>query len=183
MLTSAKQLYQLVTQSHKVVYEKLLSVRKDLDELNEKSDLRELADLVYVLRECEKSLEDIRKEVTKTYNHAQKTTCAHWTMDQMTKQDGEPIKTAYCTATPDIKMAAKFPHKLGKEGYDQLMKYLNVPDWVWMREVVRPHWPGLCELYNEVKKKGLPQIPGVDPATEFPNHIVSIRKNAGVTIL
>jgi hypothetical protein len=155
------------------MYQYLLSLQKDLEE---EIDEKELADISFALRECENLLQDVRKEVSKTLARAKHSTCYVWTAKQMSNPNGEPIRTPYVTATPEIKMYVPFPSKKDKEGWSELMEYLGVSKETADNELVRPHYNSMLELCTRLSKEGKPLPPGLDPSKQKPIHDLRFRK-------
>lgn len=174
MHTSAKLLYIAAKKVHEKLYTELLSVRKDLET---ETDERELADLSFALRECESLINDVRKELSKTLLKAKYMTCLRWTASQMVKQDGQPIRTSYVTATPDIKMYVPFPAKMGKEGWEEFNEYLGIPGEVYEKDLMRPNYPAMVEYCTKLVRDGKPLPPGLDPSKQQPQHDLKMRKS------
>ncbi len=173
MHTSAKLLYIQARKSHREIYEQLIKLKEDVaTEVSE----TELADVAFALERSIRYLEDIRKELSKTNSHIKTMACLKWTENQATTMDGQPIRTAYCTATPEVKMYAPFPIKKDKDGWDELMKWLGIPKEISDKEIVRPHYPAMLELCTELSREGKPLPPGVDPSKKKAQYDLKMRK-------
>lgn len=125
-------------------------------ELVSSADLSELADAVFALRKSEDLLEDARKECGVLLTLMEKVTCLRWLADQTQKH--EPIRTEYCTASPDVKQTVKTPRKDTPE-YGQLLAHFGVPAGV----PFAPHWPSMLKRIDADLAAGKPLPPGCDP--------------------
>jgi len=173
MHTSAKLLYVQARKAHREIYKQLIDLKEDV--ANELSEV-ELADAAFALAQSIKYLEDLRKELTKAASHIKNMACLLWTENQATTMNGEPIRTPYCTAMPEVKMYAPFPIKKDREGWDELMDWLGIPKEIADKEIVRPHYPSMLELCTELSKEGKPLPPGVDPSKKKAQYDLKMRK-------
>ncbi len=180
MYTSAKLLYIKTQKLHKELYTHLIELRKDT-EGEVCTDEVELTDASFCLRECISLLEDVRKELSKTSNQVKERACYIYAKKQMASLNGQPIRTVYCTATPDVKMYAPFPIKKSKDGWDELMEYLGVSKETADKELVRPHYNSMVALCTELTREGKPLPPGCNPDNKIPQYDLKMKKT-GVAI-
>lgn len=169
------QLYKRTKAFFTDAYERILEIR----ELTKaQTDMNELADWVYALRESYTFVDNLRKDIKAAMETCEKLACLFW----IEMQDGDPIKTEYVTATPKVKMIASIPSKKkDPEQYAKLMNFLGVDEKLYDEiEVVRPHWPGFVEMVSQLAEKGLPLPDGIDPTKTFPQYSLIVRKQKGV---
>ena len=173
MYTSAKILYIECKKLHKKVYEQLLILQKDLGTCTEEV---ELADAAFSMKECTDLLNDVRKQIDKTSKIAKGKACFIWTQNQLEDPNDEPIRTSYCTATPEVKMYIPFPTKKDKDGWKEFMEYLGVPDAVADSELVRPHYPSMLEHTTKCLAESKPLPPGMNEGKKIALHDLKFRK-------
>lgn len=161
----------------KRVHEEVFSQRAAIHEaMRTETDMKELADIAYATREAVKFVEEIRKDLNKINDVAQKLGTLAWTK---LSPDGEPIRTDYCIGTPKVHQGASLPTKdKDFESYEKLMNYIGIPYELYggEYEVVRPHWPGFIEWLSDRAEQGEPLPPGVDPERKYPIFKLSCRK-------
>jgi hypothetical protein len=176
MLTDFQQLYKRVSDDFKETYALLSALGKRCEHLN---DMQELADGALACREVYRLADDTRKEVDKLRKLCERMACLLWVKDS----DGEPIRTRFCTATPDVKIIASIPKRTTRpDDYARLMTHLGIPVEMWDRdiEVVRPHWPGFVDYISKLTAQGLPMPPGIDPDRTYPEYHLRTRRTRDV---
>lgn len=139
------------------------------------------ADAAYALREIADMVDEVRKMANSTGELAQRFAC----IIAGATGNPEPIRTEYCTATPDVKPIASVPRQSSDpEGYALLMEHLGIPRAMWDRgddkSVVKPNWPGMMSYLAEQMKQGKPLPPGIDPDKTYSEYRLLIRKKKGV---
>ena len=140
----------------------------------------ELADLVYVLRQCEQLVNDTRKDITAVMELCEQIACLKWMTDDPT---GSPIRGTLSTASPEVKQMASLPRQSSDpEGYAKLMDYLQIPEAVRDRDLLRIHWPAFTDLITELASNGKPLPPGIKADNTYPLYKLRCRKKAGVDI-
>jgi hypothetical protein len=129
----------------------LLEMEQVRNSIDETADLNEQADRVYALRESEKVMADLAKEVRKLFDLQQKLAC----ITQMTGTQDEAI-TEYCRGKADEKQILDVPYKRDKdpEAFDKIMEHIGVPSSVYMAELVRFHWPNMQDFLNAQLAEG-----------------------------
>jgi hypothetical protein len=147
-----------------------------VDDIHNEGDIKEMADLTYVLRLFDDVVHDMHKRTAATKDLSDRLLCLMWAKTG----SSEPIRTEYCTITPRIKMAANVPKK-GSPEYKALMLSLGVsnPE-VLECEALRPHWPGLTDYITARLTEGKP-VPGVDMSSTYPVYGTTLLKKKGVT--
>jgi len=147
------------------------------DGINTMVDLEDLADTAYALREIMRLFDDAEGECNAIYELVVRVACMLWAHGD---NDG-PIRTKHVTASPDIKMMTAIP-KASKdpEAYAEFMKALNIPEHLWARDVVRPHWPGMLDFVSEKIASGEPLPGGLDPTKTYPIYKMGLRGKKGV---
>lgn len=138
-----KSLYSEVIHAYSQVYADLKEIKSQ-----EKSK-EDLADTVFVLNQILKWIEEMRKEVDRVKRLSERLACLHWIREESL----EPIRTEYCTASPDIKTALKLPN-IDSEQYTALMTYLNIP--AESRALIRLSWKGVKDRISDSLANGKP---------------------------
>ncbi len=173
MKQEAVSLYEAFIAAHADLYLPLKRLRERMQRTN---DMHELVDTVLVLREMYKYADDLRKEIQRTRDVCERITCVIWAKGT----DAEPIRTAYVTASPDIKYMASIPkRKTDPEKYAALMNFLGIPDQLWRTtgpEVVRAHWPGFVDYVSARMEAGLPLPDGLDVEKTYPVYKLTLRR-------
>jgi hypothetical protein len=140
--------------------------------------IEERANVAYACNQAEKFASDTRKMIAATEEICEKLVCLAWAQD--INNTGEPVRTEYVTATPDVKPCAKVP-KFDKEPdkYAALMRWLGIDPVLWDcgevltengqqdTEVVRVHWPGFQALVGRLASAGYPLPDGIDPNATY----------------
>jgi hypothetical protein len=146
-------------------------------ELEKETDIKSLADSVYMLKELQKILEDMESKVRGTVTVAERVFCIVWAKSE----DFDSVRTEHCTATAKIKQSASLPKK-GTEEYIRLLsEFFKVPKELVELDAVRPHWPGVTDLLTELAASGRPLPAGIDPTKVYHVYSVLIRKKKGIT--
>lgn len=148
-------------------------------EISSCADVKELADMAYVMHKSSEMLDMMRKQCDEMEIIAEKIACLIYTQLNM---EG-PIRTDHCTATADVKMIASVPkRKTDPEGFYALMDFLKIPRDMTdgEKEVVRCHWPGLVAHLSELMAEGKPLPPGIDPSKTYPEYRLKLLSRKGV---
>lgn len=184
MLPEAVDLFSVVKQAHANTYQQLQILKRAIAKTG---DIKELCDVVYALKEALKFAEDIEREVQSLEQVSVKITCGMWVQ---LPGDPAPIKTDYCTGSPDVKMIASCPSpKRDPANYDKLMQHLGVPRHLYEmglgeeaegKRVVDLFWPGLVDYVTNELTAGRPQPPGLDMTRTFPKYVMACRGRKGV---
>lgn len=174
----AKGLYQDVKAAHAAIYARILEAKARVQACN---NMEEVADWAYAMREAEKFAEDLRKELGYVEELATKVACLLW----VKTGTGDPIRTAYCTASPDVKMMARLPKRSQEpEQFFALMQHLGIsPELAGLNvehPVLKPHWPGMVDYVSEQLKQGKPLPPGMDSSITYPIYALAVRKKKDV---
>lgn len=163
-----KSIHSEAMRLHNHVYLKL----QELKEQHFKHlDLKAFVDSIYALKEADRVLEDIGKEVRRLTGLLEKMTCVAWTQ----KGDYEPIRTGLCTGSPDSKPTVKTP-KAGTPEYAEFCKHFGIDP----ASPFRPHWPSMLAKISEDMAAGKPIPPGCDPNEIITQYVVTIRNKKGV---
>ncbi len=148
MLPEFVKVYETAKTLHRELYQQLNEVKVLLPKL---TDDKEIADATYALRKAREYLDDVRQQLFGQEELGVKMTCAAYVRNM----NGEPIRTPYCIASPDVKTMVPLP-KPGTEAYPAFMQELGVPEHLWKTDVVRTYWPGLVEFVNTNLSEGKP---------------------------
>lgn len=173
MHISAKLLYARAKKLHEEIIRQMIDLKKYIEGCTEET---ELADAAFALEKSAELIKDARKEIDKVGKLAKYKTCLVWTQNQLEIQDAQPIRTAYCTATPKVDMYVPMPTKKGNSGWDELMEHLGIPGWVADAELVRPHYPSMLEYTTECFAQAKPIPPGMDIEKKIPLHDLKFRR-------
>lgn len=181
-----EQLLRKAITAHNEIYQLLGEVKQSV---NKDSTCEDLADIAVALREAETYLKDIRVEVTKQKETTERICCLLYLEDSTRMMRKEPIRTAFVTASPDMKVAAKIPtYEKDPVNYERMMRYLGIDEQLWDRgtiltelgeehtEVVSVKWPGFTSLCTRLKANGLPLPDGIDPDATYTEFTLRMRK-------
>jgi len=172
------ELYRKIRDLHNYVVSQMETINLDTASCG---NVENIADTAFALRECATFAEEIKKKCDKMGWLAQKTACYIYV--SMNENGAEPIRTEYCTATPDIKQVASLPDKRKQPAeYASLMAHYAIPLDVYAGEnpLMQAYWPGMIERINADQKAGLPLPPGIDPTKLVADYRLLIRKKKGV---
>jgi hypothetical protein len=174
MLGQAKQMYSEIIETHKRIYDNVISLRTQIPNLN----LGELADLACAMRETLRMLEDVEKSIKEVQKSAEKFCTLSWMNESQISGEQYRIKTKYCSAEPKIKQFPKFPSKrrYNPEAFDRIMQGLGIPQELIESEIVRPNWEPFTDWFSTRQQAGLPVPEGIDPSETYTEYSLSIRK-------
>lgn len=174
MLDSNKAFYRAVFNSLVEVQALIPDIRENLQN---QAKLSEVADTAYTIRRAFDLMEEQLKQLRALKTLSEKILCMKWALGS----DGSSIKTEYCTATPEVNEMAKIPSQKNQPSdYCQFLADLGCPDELIKADALRPHWPGLIELFKTRHAEGKPLPKGVDPSTTYPVYSVRFLKKKGV---
>ena len=147
-------------------YYRLLSVLRDRVKDKEYT-LSQTLDLIYVLRETSKQLDDLRKEANGVEAIMINIACLLY----LTKGGRTPIRGKLAVGSPNVKMNARIPHmKRNPEEFAALMKYFKIPIGPVEEGILKPYWPSMMEHFSKCAEEGRPLPPGVDPSSQYPEY-------------
>lgn len=168
MREEAKRAYAEARAAHWAIAEQTEKLRVAL---GRSTDMKELADAIYALRETSALCEDLRKEADRLKQEFERQGCALW----VKQGTGQPIRTEYCTGSPEVKQTPQTP-KAGTPEYEAFCRHFNVaPDGFF-----RPHWPEMLKQLTEAQGRGEPLPPGCDPSKLWTVFKVKVLKRAPV---
>lgn len=189
---NAEKLLRKAMEAHRDIYNALATVKQSV---TSESSCEDLAEYALALRESEKHLDDLRKEVKGYGNNVERLACLRYMEDASRVMKGEPIRTDMVTATPDMKVNASIPtFEKQPFQYAELMTYLGIDSCLWDKgkvltelgeehtEVVRVHWPGFQSLITRLKAGGHQLPDGIDPNATFTEFALRMRKK-GASLL
>jgi len=135
----------------------------------------DLADIGYFLKQSEKVLEELRKEVSAKL---QFTTLriAHYVAMRSIEDPNAPgnVRGTFCLATPDIKSGIKLPSK-GTDDYMKLCDYLGVHPEYSARGLLGFSYRGMSNLVDERRANEDEIPPGIDISHD--RTVCTYRKN------
>lgn len=164
--------YKLVKHTHAELYK---SCKELFESVGSCTDLKELVDYAYAFRDASKLLEDCAKEARKAQKRAADIACVLWVQASATSEQDDTVKTEYCSGTPQVKFAGRVPRP-GTSEYDELLRYLGMPDDLVNSGVMRTHWPSFVDYLTRRAEEGKPLPPGVNPETTYPVYELRLRK-------
>ena len=165
--------YKVVQQMHAELYQRS---KKLVEAINTCTDLGELTDYAYALRDASKLLEDSAKDARKAQKRASDITCILWVQHSAADASfPDKIKTEHCTGTPQVKFAGRVPRP-GTPEYDELLAFMGMPEGLIKSGVMRTHWPSFVDYLTRLAEEGKPLPPGVDPETTYPVYELRLRK-------
>ena len=173
MQPDVQAVYRACEAAHMSIYKAMAAVKQRLPG---ETSMLEAADAGYALRKAKQYIEDIRSVLTQYEELAIKIACAAWVI-----QEGqEPIRTHYCTGSPDVKRMVSIPNPKDPN-YASFMTALGVPEHLWASDCVRPHWPGMIEYVNRKLQSGEPLPVGTDAAATYAVFKMTFRGRKEVT--
>jgi hypothetical protein len=140
-------------------------------------DLKEFADDIHAHKRIQKLFDRMTKTFTNRLKPLQKTFCLYYVVQQALHK-GEPIRTSYCTATPDVKSCASMPnHRKHPEKFAEVMTHMGVPRELWDCDepIVNLRWMGITDYITALQREGKVLPPGVDPNDLYDVYTVTIR--------
>lgn len=151
----------------------VLTTLAELSQRVKQHTLHELTDDVYALREIAKLGDEIRKRANKMKETLERVACMGWVA---TDPDG-PIRTEYCTGTPDVKQMASLPHpERDPDDYAALMKFLGVENEDAVRlGAVSLHYTRTADWITEMAGRGEPLPPGIKSEKTYPQYKLTVR--------
>lgn len=178
MTPHAQELYSKTLQFYIAVYQDIQGYREETSRLN---SIQDQADLAYVVREIEKLLDDIRKEVGKLERQSHMLSAVLWLKDPTQLNENLWIETDYCKAKPKIEKSPVLPKfKSEPEEYAKMMRFFGVKEEHIPLDILRVHWKNMKEFINGRLVEGYSTPPGIDPDKLFTDYTLSIRKKKGI---
>ena len=175
-----KAFYARVDQAHNDLFAELLRLEESL---KKETNLEELADWVFVMREAKAHFEQLQSKCNAMHDTAVKLGCAiYCTLPETHKYVVKAaIKTAYCTAKPDLKYCASIPKlKKDPDKYYALTDYLGIPREHAEKQTVRVHWPSFVDHITDLTVSGKPLPPGIDAEATYPVYKMTVRRNRSI---
>ena len=175
-----KAFYAQVDQVHSDLFAQLLRLE---EELKTETSIEELADWTLVMREANAHLDQLASKTRAMQDTAVKMGCAIFCVlpDNHKYVQKQAIKTAYCTAKPDLKYCASIPNqKKDPEKYYALTDYLGIHREHAEKRTVRVHWPTFVDLITELTQEGKPLPPGIDATATYPVYKMTVRRNRSI---
>lgn len=145
------------------------ALQRDINAMTE----GEMTDAGYLFRECERLLNDARKEAERRKDGLGKVLVALVTKRALSSGCELIARGELATATPDIKMRAKIPKKDTPE-YFALLEAMGVPEDMRKTGVLTFHWRHMSDWITEAASRGVKLPPGI--ASVVPDATVTYRK-------
>lgn len=137
-------------------------------QINRAGTAEECADLALVAKKSEELIDELRKALYRVKELAIKKACTIWAV---TSTDGEPIRTEYTTATPDVAEAVAFPKRdEHPDKYAALMAYMGIDPGLWkdcQYPAVDFHYNGMIDLIAGCRQRGQQFPPGLDESKVY----------------
>ena len=145
-------------------------------EVNANTDVKDMANMSFLLREIDKMLDQIGKDTRKLKKAIDMVACLKWAKDP----EGPPkIQTEYCTATPDIKDGVRMPTDRSSPEYKALLSALGIdPD---LSNFVKISYKEMQLLADKLGEEGRPLPGGLLPTT-YQTYELNIRARSGIEI-
>ena len=169
MLKNLQEMYFDLERCHDQVLTELMRLEEDPP-----TDLGELADAAYVMRETLGKITSMSGVVKRVRKKVDSLACLIFVSQPLMEGN---IKTKHCTATPDFKMGASIPSKKHTpDEYFELMRFLEVSDEFAERELFKVHWPNFVEYISELTSMGKTLPDGIDVDKTYPIYKLTIRR-------
>lgn len=163
MLSQLITAYAEARRAHMMMCQQFVMVEQ---QLRGSRDMKELADAVHALKQISDLANDIKKEANRRKEFFERLCCAVWM-----NGDGSPIKTEYCTGSPEVKQTVATP-KSDTPEYADFCKHFGVDPSL----PFRPHWPTMLDRISDDLAQGKPLPPGCDPSTVWTVFRVATRR-------
>lgn len=186
MPSQAVELYETARAAHETAYK----LTQALQQMLPRADNETRVNIGFACREAFKYLDDARKLAQGAAEQSERIACLDWLQSTI---DGEPIKTEYVTASPDMKTQATIPTiEKNPDGYHKLMDYLGVDPILRDKgkvltaegeeetEVVKVNWNGFVSLLTRLQAAGYPLPDGIDTNATFTQYRLRYRRKKGV---
>lgn len=140
------------------------AVGKDLD-------LDLACDTIAVLKKCEDLLRDLKSECNKNVGLLSRVVVNLY-MRSTAMQECQPVRTAWVTATPEVKPRPALPKRSeDPDGYSALCGYFGIdPD-----SPFRPHYPAMVEYVASLDADMKPMPPGISKDMTKSEYVVTCR--------
>lgn len=172
-----KNVYRVMHEAHAKMYVALQEIDTTVKHC---SNVKELADYAFALRETAAMADDTRKTCEAIQRLAERICCA------ITVKDGleGPVRTDYVTATPTVKMMASLPNKTREpDQYKRLLEHFGLDCELAEEDGVRFHWPGMVRHISKLAEEGRPLPPGLDVEKTYPVYGLSpMKKRKGIEL-
>ncbi len=138
--------------------------------------VEDCVDAIYAIREAEELIDDVKKTYSSLSRKLQE--AVHLILLSRHKKS---FSTDFCTGTRKSKVIYGLPTKRKEpKKFASLMAKLGIPEDLVDKEVIRPHWPGLVEYFQELNTQGLPQPEEVDTTKQSATLEITIRRKKGI---
>lgn len=157
MKDEAKELKQTV----EAIYEAIVSYCYTLHGVVDQLDEHDLTDVGYLLRECERLLDDARKEA-KAKKETISRLLAVKVINRCTEDPTTELRSRgeLATATPDVAIRPKLP-KAGTPEYVRLLEFLGVPPDAIAGGTLSIHFNRMSEMLTALAAEGKNPPPGL----------------------
>jgi len=180
MKERARNIYRMTEKFYREVYDELAKLA---DEVKDETELPEMVDAAFAMREAEKLAKRIQVRMKANQEQAERKAC-HDAIEVYNSI--EPIRTEYATGTPDMEMNVRVPsRKKELQEYARMMEALGIPRELWDRgqensPAVDVHWPGMVSMITERAAAGLPLPEGLGPNRTSVMYRLNLRRRRGV---
>lgn len=181
----AQEIYQLAKDAHEMILTRCIELRRTM--VNQTAPTN--VNCAYALRESLALIEDTAKQAKQIKELLERLVC----LRIIEAGNADPIKTEYCTATPDVKICAAIPtFEKDRTSYEKLMTYLGIDPVLWdtgkfltelgeiETEVVKVNWPGFQDFITRLAAEGSPVPDGIDASKCYSIYRLLMRKNGPV---
>jgi len=154
--------YTLMKGVYLETYKLLTEIRDEVQ--SHTYTLTDMTNMLYVLREISKFADDLRKEIDGIASILEKVICALY----IVKNLDDPIRASLVTGSPTIRQGVKLPKQSkDPDKYNELMAHFGISHDVAESNLVRPHWPGVCQYATTLAEEGKPLPPGINPEDTY----------------
>lgn len=176
MKTREKALLDAMATIHRRALEDMIHV---VSEFRKSTDLSEMADTAFVLKEVAALADHIRKECNRELALLSQIFTAMWAMSP--EVDGKAVSTDYCTVYPDpVKRAAIPSFTKSPDEYALLMRDIGIPENVIKDGLVMLHWDRYGDYLTNLERTGAPPIEGSRAQRLYTEFRLRIRRKRGV---
>lgn len=166
-------LYRAIKKLHSLGYIYSQDIRKEVME----GSLEDIGDQIFLLKRSAKFLDDLAKEIRAVARMSEKLFCVGCISEDKTVVKGRIVK-----AYPKVKHAVKIPsYSSNSEDYEGLLGEMGVPKEA--REILKPNWPKMIEMFSERISNGEKLPPQLDPTKTYPVYsVLSMKANVDETL-
>ena len=165
------ELYEMVQTTHRKLVEAMIDFEHDVKTCG---DLEYMADIAYVLRECETLLHHAKVEAAKLSNFTAKVFTSLWSIDPMAMEDG--VATDWCVCKLKIKKFVTPPRQdRDPQRFKNIAMAMGMSEEAINSGLFRVDYDAFGTWLTEKMVNGEKLPEGIDPTKTYTEYSLSIR--------